>query len=216
MNSKTFFRSMLLLLGLSLFGPGVPAQDPSLERFYTPINPVQPTRSGDKIEVVEVFWYGCPHCYRFEPYIDKWRDTLPDDVSFRRAPGMMGRAWIPHARAFYTAEKLGVLEQIHNPLFAALHRDQAQIFTDREVRDYILETGGVEGAAFDKIYNSKEVDIRLRQALSVQRAAQLSAVPAIIVNGKYLIEAGKAGSFDNMLKVIDHLIDKERSDGGAE
>ena len=88
---------------------------------YMTITPAQPTQSEDKIEVVEVFWYACPHCFDFEPHISKWLETKPDDVEFRRMPGIFRKNWIRHAKAYFTAEKLGVLDVILTSLFDATH-----------------------------------------------------------------------------------------------
>ena len=200
---------LLTLFFFSFLSAGTYAQE-TLEQFYDPIRPVQPTQSGDKIEVVEVFWYGCPHCYTLEPYIQNWLKTKADDVMFRRVPGILGRNWIPHARAFFTAEKLGVVEQIHTPLFTALHKDKKRIFTDAEVKRFFLDATGVSEEEFDRIYNSREIDIKIRQAQIMQQKARLSGVPSIIVNGKYLTGAAKARNYDNLLKVINQLVDKER------
>jgi thiol:disulfide interchange protein DsbA len=182
----------------------------NLDDFYTELKPVQPTQSGDKVEVIEIFWYGCPHCYTFEPYINRWNETKGEDVVFRRMPGVLGQAWVPHAKAFYTAEKLGVTDIIHEPLFTAIHKDRKRIFNDSQIRDFFLEMTDVSAEEFNKVYNSKEIDIKIRQALSAQQKARLTGVPAVIVNGKYLTSASQARSNDNLIKVIESLVDKER------
>lgn len=206
---KKYIQHLSLLFLLVLIAPVGMSQD-AFEQFYTQLKPVQPTQSGDKIEVVEIFWYGCPHCYTFEPYINKWKQTKPDDVAFRRMPGVLGRAWIPHAKAYYVAEKLGVVEQLHEPLFTAIHKDRKRIFDDAQVRQFFLDKTDVNAADFDKAYSSKEIDIKVRQALSIQQKARITGVPSVIINGKYLTSPSKAKSNENLLKVIDHLVDTER------
>ena len=181
----------------------------STNSTYKRIKPAMPTQSGDKIEVLEVFWYGCPHCYAFEPYVENWLKSLPADVEFRRVPGVLNRNWMPHARAYYTAEKLGVLERVHIPLFQALHKQRQRIFTEDELREFFIDKG-VDGDAFTRAYHSQAVEIKVKQAYLSARRAGLTGVPAVIVNGKYLIGASTAGSYENLLGTIDQLIDKER------
>jgi len=200
---RTVFFALLLFSALGLCA--AEARDNTYKR----IKPAMPTQSGDKIEVLEVFWYGCPHCYAFEPYIDNWLKSLPADVEFRRVPGILNKAWMPHARAYYTAEKLGVLERIHIPLFQALHKQRKRILTEDDLRTFFVGKG-VDAEAFTRAYHSQAVEIKVKQAFLTVRRAGLTGVPAVIVNGKYLTGASMAGSYENLLKTIDQLIDKER------
>ena len=192
--------SLFLLLGSQAYaGDG-----------YTIISPAQPTQTGDKIEVLEIFWYACPHCYDFEPYIHEWLNNKPEDVTFRRMPGIFRKSWIPHAKAFFTAEKLGILDDIHTHLFNAIHRDKKKIHDDASIRKFFLKHG-VDKGEFKKIYNSEEIDTKAKQAFVMGQRYKVTGVPAIIVNGKYMVSGSTAGSFENVLKVIDSLVDKERA-----
>lgn len=188
---------------------GAYAADP-FAGTYKEIRPAQPTHSGNKIEVVEVFWYGCPHCYAFEPYIKKWLATKPDDVAFRRLPGILGAAWAPHARAFFTAQKMGILNQIHEPLFNAIHKEGKRIFNEEQLKDFIVGLTGVNGDKFSRIYDSKEIDIKMRQALISEQKYKITGVPAMIVNGRYLTNGTMAKSYEKLIEVINHLVDMER------
>ena len=191
----------ILLLGLSIT---VHAEDP-----YKLIIPVQPTQSDSKIEVLEVFWYGCPHCYDFEPHIENWLKDLPEDVEFRRMPGIFNKSWIAHAKAYFTAEKLGVLDKIHSPLFDALHRERKRIYTEDELKDFFISKG-VDGDEFSKVFNSSEIETKYKQAFVMGQRYKITGVPAVIVNGKYMTSASLTGSYENLLKTIDELIVKER------
>lgn len=195
------FAGILLLCSASL----VTAKD-----AYTNIIPAQPTQT-DKIEVVEVFWYGCPHCYDFEPHVKKWLQTMPDDVEFRRMPGIFNKNWVGHARAYYTAEKMGVLDKVHTPLFEALHKDRKRIFSESEIKDFFVSQG-VDGSEFTRIYNSSEIETKFKQAFLMGQRYKITGVPAVIVNGKYMTSASQAGSFENILKTIDELVAKERGE----
>ena len=157
-----------------------------------------------------MFWYGCPHCYHFEPYIEKWLKTKPDDVVFRRVPAALNKSWLPHAKAYFTAEKLGILDKIHRPLFDAIHKDRRPIFTEDQLRDFFKEFG-VDPDEFTKIYNSDEVETKTKQAFFLARGYRVTGVPSMIINGKYLTSGTLTGSYENMLKVVDNLIKKERN-----
>lgn len=177
---------------------------------YVRIQPPQPTQTVDKIEVVEVFWYGCPHCYEFEPYLEKWLENKPDDVEFRRMPGIFRQSWIPHAHAYYTAEKLGVVDRIHRPLLDAIHRDKQKLFDEKSLKEFFIQNG-VDGDKYTSIYHSNEVETKVKQAYVMGKGYALTGVPAIIVNGKYRTGADLAGSYEKVLAVIDSLVEQERS-----
>jgi thiol:disulfide interchange protein DsbA len=176
--------------------------------LYKKLPTAQPTRTGDKIEVLEVFWYGCPHCYHFEPVIEKWLEEKADYIEFVRMPGILGKNWLPHARAFYAAEKLGVLDIIHKPLFDAIHRDKRKILDEKSLRVFFSEHG-VSGDEFDQAYNSKEVEEKVRAAFTAGQGYALTGVPAIIINGKYMTSASMAGSFEKIIVVINTMAAKE-------
>lgn len=197
--------SLLLLPGL-LAGA---AQARSPEDAYALIKPVQPTQSPDKIEMVEVFWYGCSHCYRFEPHLEKWRKDLPEDVVFRRVPGVLNKDWIPHARAYFAAEKMGVVDQMHTPLFKALHLSQRRLHTRKSLINFANKLG-IDGDEFAKHYDSNETDVKMKQAFLLARNAKITGVPSMIVNGRYLVSASSAGSFKRMIETMDYLADRER------
>ena len=196
------FASMALLC----WSLAIHAKDP-----YTNIIPAQPTQSVGKIEVLEVFWYGCPHCYDFEPYVKKWLASKADDVEFRRMPGIFNKTWIAHAKAYFTAQKLGVLEKIHTPLFEALHRDRKRIYSEGELKDFFVSRG-IDGDEFTRVFNSSEIETKFKQAFVMGQRYKITGVPAVIINGKYMTSGSLAGSYDNLLKTINELVDKERGE----
>jgi len=176
--------------------------------LYIELPTAQPTSTGDKIEVVEVFWYGCPHCYQIEPYIEKWLKEKAEYIEFVRMPGILGKNWLSHARAFYAAEKIGVLEKIHKPLFDAIHKDKRKILDEKSLRVFFSEHG-VSGDEFDRAYNSSEVEEKVRAAFTAGQGYALTGVPAIIINGKYRTSATVAGDFNKVIDVINTLAAKE-------
>ena len=200
----------LLLVSLLLTGLSpVSAQEHSHGGpAWTQIKPALPTQSGDKIEVVEIFWYGCSHCYSFEPYVKSWLKTMPEDVAFRPVPGVLNSRWAVHARGYFAAEKMGALEQFHTPLFRALHAQRRNIFTRDTLIDFAAEVG-LDKKEFARHYDSNETEVKMKQAFLMARDARITGVPAVIVNGKYLVSAS-AGSFERMIETIDELIREER------
>ncbi len=197
--------TLFLLLGSQAFA----------DDGYNIISPAQPTQTGDKIEVLEVFWYACPHCYDFESYVHEWLSKKPEDVTFRRMPGIFRKNWIPHAKAFYTAEKMGILDKIHTPLFNAIHKDKEQLFDDDSIKKFFIKQG-VDKDELTKIYDSEEIDTKAKQAFVMGQRYKITGVPAVIVNGKYMVSGSTAGSFENVLKITDSLVDKERASTASE
>jgi len=171
----------------------------------------QPMRAedGDDVEVLELFWYGCPHCYHLEPKIKQWLAGKPDGVSFRRLPAAASPRWVPHAKAYYAAEMLGVLDKLHEPLFKAMHEEKRKIYTEDQIIAFAKEQG-IDADAFRNAYDSFPVDMQVRKAADLAQRYNIDGVPAIVVNGKYVTSATQTGSRDRMFAVIDHLIAKEK------
>lgn len=175
---------------------------------YKELSKPQTTKTADKIEVIEFFWYGCPHCYQFEPFISSWLDNKAEFIEFIRMPAVLGKDWIDHARAFYTAEKLGVLNKIHKPLFDAMHKDRKKIFDQRSLRKFFV-AHGVKAQDFDQIYQSEYVANKLKEAYLAGKNYQITGVPTVTINGKYSTGASLAGSFKNVIEVVRTLAAKE-------
>lgn len=166
-----------------------------------------------KVEVTEVFSYSCIHCYTLDPLIEEWRGRLADDVVFRRVPAVFNESWAQMARVFYAAESLGVLDAVHVPIFQAIHQ-RGQNLTDPAVAAALFRNmAGVDPDTFDKMFTSFSVQTRLQQAVGLARAYGVTGVPTLIVNGKFRIDSKMAGSYPEMLKIADFLIDAERKAG---
>jgi thiol:disulfide interchange protein DsbA len=177
------------------------------ERIPEPVRTSDPT----KIEVAEVFWYGCVHCYHFEPLIAKWRQAQPADVSFLRSPAMWNKPMAIHAQAFYAAQALGVLDKLHEPLFVALNVERRKLDTEDELAA-MFATYGVADADFRKAFNSFGVQASVKQADARARSYRITGTPELVVSGKYRISARTAGGPEDMLKVVDFLVAKERTE----
>ena len=163
------------------------------------------TAASDKIEVLEFFWYGCPHCYSFEPYVKNWKKTLPANVTFARVPAIFRPDWEIQARTYYALRNMGLIETIHGKIFDAIHKNKKRLNTLDAMTDFV-EKSGVDRKKFMDEYKSFGVDGFVRKAKKKQSEYKIQGVPGIVVNGKYLVSGSMAGSYDNMVKIIDHLI----------
>lgn len=170
--------------------------------------PPQPTDTGDKIEVLEFFWYGCPHCYTFEPYIKAWKKTKPENVEFVRVPAIFRPDWEVQARTYYALTNMGVIEDLHEKIFAAIHNDKKKLNTKEQLTDFVVQSG-VDRKKFEEEYKSFSVDTMVRKAKKKQTAFKIQGVPSIAVNGKYLSSGSMSGSYGNLVKILDFLIAKE-------
>lgn len=170
------------------------------------------TRDASKIEVVELFWYGCGHCYTFEPMLQKWAEELPADVDFWQSPAMWRDVMVLHARAFYVADYLKVGEKMHMAIFEALNRDRNPLQDQAAIRKLFV-ANGVDAEAFDKAFDSFAVTSSTRLADARARNYKITGTPEMVVNGKYRISGRMAGSQQGMLKVASYLIAKERAAG---
>ena len=212
-------KQLLLTLSLLAIGLSCSAAEEAAENYvagthYDLISP--PVRAVDpsKIEVAEFFWYGCGHCYSFEPVLEQWKKTLPEDVSFRGIPAVWREVMELHAKAYYTAEALGVLDTMHPVIFQAMNVDKKPLASEAEVAA-LFKTNGVSEADFTKAFNSFGVSSQVRQGVATGKAAKITGTPALIVNGKYQVSGRKAGGQAGMLKVVDFLIEKERAAKGG-
>jgi protein dithiol oxidoreductase (disulfide-forming) len=181
---------------------------------YAVLKPAQPTETGDQIEVLEVFWYGCPHCWHLEPVMDQWVATKPAGVAFRRMPAT-GPRWEPHARAYYAAESLGKLDVFHQALFKAMQVQNRIIMTESDLVKFAREVG-IDQEEFRAAYNSFYVEARVRKADEMGRRYGIDGVPALIVNGKYRTSPSQTGGQDRFVEVLNVLVGQEiAAKGGA-
>lgn len=207
MKAFSLAAALALLLVPLVSTAGAPAQfreNASYERIVPP----QPAAGDGKVEVVEIFWYGCPHCHRFQPFLERWLLTAPENVSFVRLPAILSERWAIHARAYYAAEALGVLERIHQPLFDAMHVEKRRLNSERELEDFFAEHG-VDRDEFRKAFNSFAVSTKVARARDLTRRYGIDATPAVVVNGTWRTGPGMVGSFDNVIAVVDHLVARE-------
>ena len=177
---------------------------------YQSISPAVKTTSPDKVVVTEMFWYGCPHCFRFEPYVERWAENLPDTVMFEQIPSVINPRWADHARTFYSLKLMGKQEELHGKIFDAIHIKRQRLDRLDAIAKFVGEQG-VDEAKFRDTFNSFPVDTLLRKNLKKEGQYGHNGVPAVIVNGKYLTSGSMAGSNERLIQVINFLVNKELS-----
>jgi len=166
------------------------------------------TSEENKIEVIELFSYSCPHCFNLDPQVQKWKETLPENVTFKHVPAIFRDSWLQLARVFYAAEATGDLETLHPLLFNAIHVEKRRLQTEEQLLDFVAEQG-IDREAFAKTMKSMSVSSKVKKALLLSQNSGITGVPAMIVNGQFRTDAPLAGSMTDMLKTVDFLIQKE-------
>ncbi|MGI9251544.1 MAG: thiol:disulfide interchange protein DsbA/DsbL [Pseudohongiellaceae bacterium] len=204
------------LITLLLLLPLAATNYAQVERYvagthYTEIsNPVN-TRDASKIEVIEVFWYGCGHCFRFEPLINAWEENAPEDVDFLRFPAIWNALLQVHAQAYYTAEALDAVSLLHEHIFTAINVQGNRMQSESQIGAVFTEHG-ISQESFTNAFNSFSVRTKVNQAQSRTLAYEVASTPNMVVNGKYLISTGESvPTQEEMLNVVDFLVEKERA-----
>ncbi len=202
-------RTSLTLIMMFVFLSTASARNYDEGIEYKRLKTAVPTQVGaGKIEVVELFWYGCPHCFRLEPELNKWLKSKPKNVEFTRIPAIFNKTWALHAKAYYTADFLGIMDKIHKPFFDAIHLKKQGLNTAAAVKKFFIQHGASE-KDFDGVFNSFAVDAKVRRAKELSSRYGISGVPALVVNGKYLTDGPMAGGRKGMIEVLNHLIKME-------
>ena len=165
--------------------------------------------AGGKIEVVEFFWYSCPHCNAFEPKLANWLKKLPPDVAFRRVPVAFRDDFVPQQRLYYTLEAMGKVDELHTKVFNAIHAERQSIDKEATIVAW-AEKHGLDRAKFQELYNSFSVQTKARRATQLQDAYKVQGVPAIGVAGRYYTDGTLAGTMDHALRVTDYLVAEAR------
>jgi len=201
--------SMLMLLASF----NVLAADPQMGTEFDKTAQIIPTDTPAKIEVVEVFWYGCIHCYHMDPLLNAWVKKLPADVTFKRIPGLPNPSWAPMAKAFYAMEDLKLSDKLHTALFDAVHKQKTVNPTDEKAAiDWITKQGGVDKAKVEDAFKSFSMNNRLNRATNYFRATGATGVPSLIIDGLYITSSTMAGGNEQALKTADYIIANLRAD----
>ena len=205
----------LMALAAATFGlaaSGALAQQPGT---FATINPPQPVEGSGKIEVIEFFWYGCPHCYALEPAVNNWVKNAPKDVVFRRIPATPGdTGWGEASRVYYTLEAMNLLEQNHQKVFDAFQKEKINL-GQKAKRDEWLVKNGIDPVKYAETEKSFTVATKLARAKQLTYAYKIDSVPRVIVNGKYYTAPELAGSSQNIFPVVDQLVAQARKEASA-
>lgn len=204
-------RMITLLASVLVFASAANAQFLYQEgKHYAPLPAPVATADPNQVEVVEVFSYGCIHCYRFEPLLADWKKTLPAGVQFVPLPAVFNHNnMLMQAQAFYTAETLGILDTIHPAMFNAIHEKGNGLQTEESLVALFQEVAGVDPAEFRKVFASFGIVSRARQSTARMRDYRITGTPSIVVNGKYLVNGKGLSGQEEMLKVVNYLVTQE-------
>ncbi|MDA8659134.1 thiol:disulfide interchange protein DsbA/DsbL [Luminiphilus sp.] len=206
----TIRRNILMAIVAMMAVPSLAWAETSWQEgeHYTVVSPAVRVGPTDQVIVTEFFWYGCGHCYTFEPMLQAWKQKLPEGSRLQPSPAAWNDGMKLHAKAYFTAETLGVLVPMHDAIFKAMHVERNRLGSKGAIRE-LFAANGVPAEDFDRAFDSFGVNSQVSQAEARARSAKISGTPSVLVNGKYLIEARKAGSQANMLKIADFLVQQE-------
>lgn len=213
MNRREFSAGAACMLGAAALSPVAllaQVRPPDAGTEYVMLRPpVKVSASPGQVEVIEFFWYSCPHCNAFEPRLEAWIKRLPPDVAMTRVPVAFNESFVPQQRLYYTLEAMGKLDELHGKVFRAIHVDRTPVNRDQSILDWAGKQG-LDTAKFSEIYRSSDVANKAYLATQLQDAFQVQGVPAIGVAGRYYTDGGLAGKMERVLQVTDYLIDQAR------
>lgn len=205
--TKSFIAALFMLFAVSA------CAEPQSGFEYMPTQQTIPTDNPAKIEVTELFWYGCPHCFALEPQLGAWVKKLGKDVEFKRVPGIARPEWAPGAKTYYAMDALGLSEKLHFALFEAIHKQRSvKPFDDVTLIDWIAKQGGLDRKKVEEAYNSFSINTKMMRATQIFRASGATGVPTLIIDGRYMTSSTLAGGNDEALKTADYLIEKVRKE----
>ncbi|MFN3545545.1 MAG: thiol:disulfide interchange protein DsbA/DsbL [Thiobacillus sp.] len=181
---------------------------------YARVKTPQPVATGNKVEVLEFFWYRCPHCFQLEPALNTWLKTLSKDAQVRRVPAVFRDDWMPGAKIYYTLEQMGLLDRLHHKVFDAYHVENINLNDPKVLGDWIAKQG-VDRKRFESIYNSFSTQSKATQGARLATTYAITGVPAFIIDGKYATSVAMTGSQQRLFEVLDQLIVKARAERAA-
>ena len=203
--SSTLFGAALAGSAMPSLAQGAPTEGKDYVRLAQP----QPVPPG-KIEVIEFFWYGCPHCHAFEPALDAWSKKLPADVVFRRVPvAFREEPFAAHQKIYYTLDALGQVDALHRKVFHAIHNQRQRLDKQADIAAFVTANGG-DAARFNELYTSFAIQTKTMQARKLADAYKIDGVPSIGIHGRYFTSPTMAGSPERALAVADYLIQHTR------
>lgn len=191
--------------------------DPQMGEQFDQVAQQITTDQPAKIEVMELFWYGCPHCYHMEQPLQAWVKKLPADVYFKRIPALPNAGWAPLAKTYFAMQELGVLEKLHSQLFDAIHKSKtlSQQADEASLIDWVTKQGGLDKIKVEKAFKSFAINMQMNKAMQTFRASGATGVPALIIDGKFITGSSMAGGNEAALQTADFIIQNVRKDKAA-
>jgi len=184
---------------------------PQAGRDYQVLDPLAPVEApAGKVEIVEFFWYSCAHCNAFEPMLKAWVRRLPKDVAFRRSPVAFRDDFAPQQRLYFVLEAMGLIEQLHDRVFAAIHVQRLNLSRGDAIIDWVAKQG-VDAAKFTAQYNSFSIATKATRATQLQNAYKVEGVPALGVAGRFYTDGAMAGNMERALQVVEALAARQRT-----
>jgi thiol:disulfide interchange protein DsbA len=210
---KKFLAIFAFALSTLAMGTIAMADAPKLGAEFDAVAQPISTDNPAKIEVMEIFWYGCPHCFHMEEPLNAWVKKLPKDVYFKRVPGLPNPSWAPMAKAFYAMETLGVSEKLHTKLFEAIHKQKNLNPTDEKAAiDWVTQQSGLDRLKVEQAFKSFTINTDLNRAAQIFRNSGATGVPSLVIDGKYITSGTAAGGNEQALAVADYVISNVRAD----
>jgi len=205
---KKILLSLLMFLSFSAL-----AAEPQMGTNFDKTAQTMPTDNKNKIEVMELFWYGCIHCYEMDPMLSDWVKKLPKDVYFKRVPAIPRPEWAAMAKAFYAMETLGVSEKLHASIFDAVHKEKKLNPADEKaILEWVTLKSGLDRKKVEEAFNSFSMNASMNRSVQIFRAAGATGVPSLVIDGKYITSSTMAGGNNEALKLTDYIIANIRKD----
>lgn len=201
------------LLGLLLILAAGAAAEPSLDKDYRLFNPPKPVASGEKIEVIEFFYYGCPYCFNLQPGLNAWLKRQPPDVALRRIP-VYRDSWLPLIKLYYTLEALGEADRLHSIVYEAVHIRNDDLRDEIKMLDWAARNG-LERKKFSEAYDSDAVQEKVKQSRQMTRDYDVTGTPRLVIDGKYLTSSAMTGGHTAQIPVLDELVAMARRERAA-
>ncbi len=190
---------------------------PQLGQEFDAVAQTIPTDDSKKIEVMEIFWYGCSHCFHMEQPLSAWLKNKPADVSFKRIPGIPNASWAPMAQTYFAMETLGITEKLHSKLFNAIHKEKSLNPTNQKAAlDWLVANSGMDRSKVEEAFNSFTVNTNMKRAAQIFRSSGATGVPSLVIDGKYITSGTMAGGNAQALQVTNYIVNNIRESKGKD
>ena len=190
---------------------------PQLGQEFDAVTQTIPTDDPKKIEVMEIFWYGCSHCFQMEQPLNAWLKNKPADVNFKRIPGIPNASWAPMAQVYFTMESLGITDKLHSKLFHAIHKEKSLNPSNQKAAlDWLVTNSGMDRNKVEEAFNSFTVNTNMKRAAQIFRSSGATGVPSLVIDGKYITSGTMAGGNAQALQVTDYILNNIRDTKGKD